>query len=281
MPGAWRIAFDAAYGQVRSSHVATCPDVAPECATTPIPPHEHHVTVGLTHSEIGAEYGIRSGMELHLRLPYDVKAERVRYTTLTGAQFVPPYGDIHHRTETLRGIGDPSLMLERTAGDSWIVGAGLSFPAGKTYPDPIAAGRLGITHEHLEFGAGTVQPRISAQWSNLRWFARGEAAITAYESSRGYRAPSTLLFSGGPSLRISTVTIDPRLEGQFQTRAYWHGAPDEDSGYRTAGIRVQVSIPAGRATVAPSVWHELASHASSGESFHQGTTWALAVVLSF
>lgn len=266
---------------MRSSHVATCPDVAPECATIFIPPHEHHVTVGLTHYELGAEYGIRGGMELHLRMPYDVKAERVRYTTLTGAPFVPPYGDIHHRTETLRGIGDPSLMLERTAGASWIFGAGFSFPAGKTFPDPIEAGRLGIKHEHIELGAGTVQPRLAAQWTNLRWFARAEATVTAYQSGRGYRAPSTLLFSGGPSLHWSRVSIDPRLEGQFQTRARWHGVADEDSGYRTAGIRLQLSIPAGSAAIAPSVYRQLASRASSGESFHQGTTWALAIVRNF
>ena len=81
--------------------------MAPECATTFIPPHKHVVTLGLTHLELNASYGLGHGTKFTLRMPYDVKAMHVRYTTLTGEPFVPPYGDIHHRTETLVGPATP------------------------------------------------------------------------------------------------------------------------------------------------------------------------------
>ena len=56
------MSLDVAHGVFDTSHVAECPDVAPECATTFIPPHQHHVTLGLTHTELMAEYGARSAV---------------------------------------------------------------------------------------------------------------------------------------------------------------------------------------------------------------------------
>jgi len=94
--------LDTAHGAFNTTHVAECPDVAPECATETIPPHLHKVRLGVTHYEVSADYGLRNNMQLSLRLPYDIKAQRVHYATLSGAPYVPPYGDIHHRTETLR-----------------------------------------------------------------------------------------------------------------------------------------------------------------------------------
>ena len=143
------------------------------------------VALGLTHTDLTAEYGVRDGMELTLRLPYDVKAMTVRYTTLDGAPFTPPYGDIHHRTETLRGISDPSLDLDVAAGDAWIVALGTTLPAGHIVPDPIVLGREGKTHEHIQFGSGTFEPRLAAQWHRDRWFARAETKLSLYENREG------------------------------------------------------------------------------------------------
>ncbi len=165
-------------------------------------------------------------MELSLRLPYDVKAMKVRYTTLDGAPFTPPYGDIHHRTETLRGLSDPSLDLDVAAGDQWTLALGTTLPAGHIVPDPIVLGREGKTHEHIQFGR---------------------------------------------------VTIDPRLNGQFQTLGRWSGVVDEGTGFRNGGARLQVSMPLGSMVVAPSVYRELWTHGSADQTFRQRTTWALSL----
>jgi len=271
------VSLDVAHGTFLTSHVAECPDVAPECATTFIPPHEHHVSLGLTHTELTAEYGVRANAELALRLPYDVKAMTVHYTTLDGAPFTPPYGDIHHRTETLRGISDASLDLQVAAGDDWILAAGTTLPFGHIVPDPIVLGREGKTHEHIQFGSGTFEPRLAAQWHRNNFFARAEAKLSLYENREGYRAPTTLVWSAGPSFRAGRITIDPRLNGQFQTLGRWSGEVDEGTGFRNGGARLQVSMPFGSVVVAPSVYRELWTHGSADQTFRQGTTWALSL----
>ena len=50
-----------AYGTSQTSHVASCPDVAPECATTPIPDHRHEASLDLFHTELGVDYGATDG----------------------------------------------------------------------------------------------------------------------------------------------------------------------------------------------------------------------------
>jgi hypothetical protein len=271
-------------GGFETSHVAECPEVAPECATTFIPPHEHHVTLNLTHTELTADYGLRPNAQFSLRLPYDVKQMRVRYTTLEGAPFVPPYGDIHHRSETLRGISDPSLAIEWSMGDRWQASAGTSLPLGHIEPDPIVLGEEGKTHEHIQFGSGTFEPQLGLQWTHpgrVSLFARADAILSLYENREGFRAPTTLLWSVGPSLHAGRVSIDPRFTGQHQTIGRWSGQVDEGSGFTNGGLRLQVSLPFGRTVVAPGVYRELFSHGANGETFRQRTTFSLAVVRTF
>lgn len=220
-------------------------------------------------------------MQLSLRLPYDVKAMRVRYTTLDNAPFTPPYGDIHHRTETLRGISDPSLTLEYSPRENWVVGFGTTMPFGHIEPDPIALGEGGKKHEHIQFGSGTFEPILSAQFANDRFVARGEAKLSLYENREGFRAPSTFVWSIGPTFRAGAFSIDPRLNGQRQTIGRWSGEADEGSGFDNGGVRLQLSMPAGAFTIAPSVYRELWSRGLEDETFRQGTTWGVAIIRTF
>lgn len=71
--------------------MATCPDIAPiECSQQVIPDHRHVVRLTLYHSELTAGYGLSATILLLARLPYDVKDQRVRYTTLDGQPFARP-----------------------------------------------------------------------------------------------------------------------------------------------------------------------------------------------
>jgi hypothetical protein len=246
-----------------------------------IPPHEHHVKLGLTHYDLTADYGLRDNLQLSLRLPYDVKAMRVRYTTLDGAPFVPPYGDIHHRTETLSGISDPSLSLELSPHEHWLIGVGTSLPFGHIEPDPVALGAAGIKHEHIQFGSGTFQPIISTQYANTRFVARAEAKLGLYENREGFRAPTTFVWSLGPTFQAGRVSINPRLNGQHQTIGRWSGEVDEGTGFDNGGIQLQFSMPIGSVVVAPSVYRELWSHGFHDETFRQGTTWGIALIKTF
>lgn len=277
-PGHWRISFDAAMATLDTRHIAECPDVAPECAVLFIPPHEHRVRLQLTHYELEAAFGLRRNMQLSLRVPYDVKDMRVRYTTLTGEPFTPPYGDIHHRTERLTGISDPSMMLDITPHADWMFGIGTTFPIGHVEPDPVELGRRGIAHQHIQFGSGTFEPKLSAQWTHRAFSARAEARLSLYENREGFRAPTILAWSLGPTIRAGRIAIDPRLTGQYQSIGRWHGEIDEGSGFHNGGIRVQLSMPWRSIVIAPGVHRELWNRSlQNEETFHQPWTYSLMI----
>lgn len=267
-----------ARGTFDTSHVASCPDVAPECATTFIPDHEHHVRLTLTHAELNAAYGLRDGVALALRLPYDIKDQRVRYTTLDGAPFTPPYGDIHHRTERLDGVSDGALLLQWQPSPHWRFGLGTTLPLGHTVADPIALGREGLKHEHLQFGSGVFAPELEIAWMRAPMFASVQATIPVTTNDEGFRAAKNFRWSAGPTYRNVTL----QLAGQYQTIGRWNGEADEGTGFVNGGARLQYTLPSLRGiAVTPSVYRELYSRGFNDETFSQGTTFGLSFTRRF
>ena len=264
--------------------MATCPDVAPECGSIEIVDHEHHVAQSITRSEIAVQYGLRPRTQLTLRVPWDRRDVDVRYATLTGAPFAPPYGDIHHRSESLHGFSDASLTAEWLLRPNWILGGGATLPIGRIEPNPIELGRRGVEHQHLQFGSGTFQPKLSVQWlrpARVAWSARGEVRASFYENREGYRAPTTIVWSVGPSWPVRRTTVDLQLNGQHQSLGRWDGEIDEGTGFRNGGLRATVAVPAAAFTIQPAVYRELWSQGMHDETFRQRTTWSLALSRAF
>jgi hypothetical protein len=260
--------------------VATCPDVAPECAVAIIPPHLHRVRLNLFRTDLSVGYGLSPSLLLSARLPYEIKAQHVGYRTLDGQPYDPPYGDIHHRTETLRGVGDGELGIAFPLGRDWIAGAGVTLPFGRTEPDPIELGRRGIEHEHIQFGSGTFDPRLSLQWSRslgrLRLGASVDARIPLYENEHGFKAPSTARWSIGPSLPIGTTGLAAQLAGQYQSIGKWNGETDEGTGFHNGGVFLRATFLVAKGwRVTPGVYREVYSDSLSEESFRQGTTYSI------
>ncbi|HEY2090810.1 MAG TPA: hypothetical protein VGJ81_02890 [Thermoanaerobaculia bacterium] len=257
-----------------------------------IPDHEHHVRLALFHAEVDAAYGVRDGVGVSLRLPYDVKDQHVRYTTLDGQPFIPPYGDIHHRTETLYGKSDADLLLlwaPATPGASrWRFGFGTTLPLGHTVPDPVRLGLEGKTHEHLQFGSGVYAPEAEIAWSRPFRTAIAsvllQATVPLTTNEHGFRAPKNFRWTAGPSFAAGRGTIGLSAAGQYQTIGRWHGALDEGTGFSNGGLRLQLAYPLLGTTVTSSVYRELYSHglnASEDETFSQGTTFALTISRAF
>ena len=288
-PGKWSITASFAEGTFNTSHVASCPDVAPvECAVAPIPDHEHHVRLRLFHTDLIAAYGVRQNLAVSLRLPYDVKDQHVRYTTLDGAQFVPPYGDIHHRTETLTGISDGDVLVlwaPSTSGASrWRFGFGATLPLGRTVADPVRLGLEGKKHEHLQFGIGIPAPEVELAWNRSIASALIQATVPIGTNSRGFRPPKNIRWSVGPTFTMRGIAAGISAAGQYQTIGRWHGAVDEGTGFSNGGLRVYASFPFRSATITPSVYREVSSHGLNTiehETFSQGTTLALSVNRTF
>jgi hypothetical protein len=225
---------------------------------------------------------------LSLRIPYDNKAQRVRYETLDGQPYVPPYGDIHHRTETLRGIGDGQLTTLFPLGP-FQVGAGLSLPLGKTVPNPIVLGREGKKHEHIQFGTGTVDPLLSLLWTQavpklggLAVSAAADAQIPLYQNSQGFHAPTTVRWAVGPSLPLGTNGIALQYAGQYQSIGRWDGEKDEGSGFHNGGVFLRATfLPWRGFQVSPGIYRKIYSRSLSTETFWQGTTYSLTLTRFF
>ncbi len=254
----WQISLGAAYGEFRTSHIAECPDVAPECAVAIIPPHEHRARLGLYRGDLSVGYGVKAGLLLSLRVPYEVKDQRIDYRTLEGEPFDPPYGDIHHRTERLDGFGDGELGLSLVPARDFLVGAGITLPFGRTEEDPIDLGRRGLKHEHIQFGSGTVDPTLAVQWSRpfgrLSLAASANARIPLYENRHGFQAPITVRWSLGPKVVVAgagclrplfrPVPVDRKVERRSRRG---NGLPQRRS--RSAELlpsRARVEAHAGR-----------------------------------
>ena len=266
--------------------MATCPDIAPECGSIDIPPHRHVISLDLFHTDLSVGYGLSENLLLLVRVPYDVKDQKVSYRTLEGDPYVPPYGDIHHRTENLRGIGDGEIALAFALGRDWTAGAGVTLPLGHTEPDPIDLGRRGLKHEHIQFGSGTFDPTFSLQWSRpfgkLRLGASADARIPLYENDHGFKPPATVRWSVGPSLPIGSTGLSAQLAGQYQAIGKWNGEQDEGTGFHNGGAFLRASFllaPGWRVT--PGVYREIYSHSLSDESFRQGTTYSLVLTRFF
>jgi hypothetical protein len=253
-----------------------------------IPPHRHVIRLNLYHAELFAGYGVGAGSQVSLRIPYDVKDQRVRYTTLDGAPFVPPYGDIHHRTETLWGVSDadllywkePSFLQGATSGLA--VALGTSLPIGKTVPDPVRLGLEGKKHEHLQFGSGTFDPRIVVSaYQRAGRVLIGEAVdarLPVYQSPGGYRPPVNVQWGFGPSLPLGRWSLSLQYSGQYQSVGKWHGVEDEGTGFVSGGGILRATLLATpKTTLFAGIYGELFSRGSSGQTFHQGISLSLGV----
>jgi hypothetical protein len=287
------VTLSLAEGRFDTSHIATCPDVAPaECAVEPIPPHRHVIRLNLYYADLFAAYGLGANSQVSLRVPYDVKDQHVRYATLDGSPFVPPYGDIHHRTETLWGVSDADLLywkvpaLLQGAASGVTIAIGTTLPIGKTVPDPVRLGLEGKKHEHLQFGSGTFDPKlvVSAYQRSGR-FLIGEAVearLPVYESPGGYRPPINLQWGLGPSALLGRWSVSLQYLGQYQTVGKWHGLEDEGTGFVSGGgILRGTYLATPKLTLFAGVYQEIFSHGSSGQTFHQGTTVSFGITRIF
>ena len=158
-------------------------------------PYWHRQRVLFTEASVTVERGIRPNLALELNAPVRLVRSRIRYEDLGGQPFRPIPPDTHHRNETLTGVSDPRAFVHFGAvAGMWSVGArvGASVPIGRTEPNPFELGRLGLPHQHIQFGTGTWDPIASAEVGRaLRAFQLQAGAYSRFsldENTHGYRA---------------------------------------------------------------------------------------------
>jgi hypothetical protein len=225
---------------MKSSHVESCPDIGPWCQTQvpPPPSYEHHLqnyAYGLT---LDARYGILPWLTVGTTVPYRFVTTFVHYTDLDGNPYVPVPPDTHHRNETVNGFGDPTVVLE--AGQAvgrlgYSLRLGAMLPFGRTLDaDPFELGRLGIPHEHIQFGAGTVRPvlgtAVGYDFGLVGLDASLFGTLSVATNSIGYRPGQRI----DGSLRVSSALGLPRVrfgvggEVLHESTETWQGLQQEE-----------------------------------------------------
>jgi hypothetical protein len=217
-------------------HEAGCADPT-NCSETPAQPiFFHDQRLYPLELRLTGEYGLDETFGVELQLPLRTITTTIEYKTPEGAPYEPLDPGVHHRNETLVGIGDPWLLLRAggMAGDWWLAARpGVSLPLGRTEEDPFALGDQGLRHQHIQFGSGTFDPVGVLEASNtagaidLDFFAQGQASL--YENQHGYRAPWRVY--GGASIGTELagdLSGSLGLEAFHEAAERWQGVAKQD-----------------------------------------------------
>lgn len=234
------------------SHVADCPDLGPQCfdLVGPAPvPYNHRIDQVMAETVLDASLGLTDWLALEARWSLRVADVNPSYSELDGSEKSVP-DDIHHHNETLVDITDPWLLARVAAqsGDfSSHARLGLSFPIGRTEPNPYALGRQGRSHQHLQAGAGTFVPivgfGVAYAISPVTISLGGVGFFSAAENANGFRAPVRLYGSHRVSVAVAEVGLVPFVEGivAHEGEEYWDGAP----GLEGSNVRTEVYLGGG------------------------------------
>jgi len=222
-------------------------------------PNEHIVSLDWFRTELQAAWSFAEDWDAELAVPYDVKRVRARYELPDGTDYDNPVAGIHHRDETLEGLADLRLLFSRRwsgvvfDADTLRVGAGFTIPTGRIEENPYELAALGIKHQHIQFGNGTVDPlaRVDYAVALGRWSLAGAFSmqVPLYENRHEYLGAELYEASvAGRWSPFDALTLGVSYAVLYQSRGYWDGEADENSGYvlqavsAMAAVRVSTSV---------------------------------------
>ncbi|MDB4960121.1 MAG: hypothetical protein JWP01_120 [Myxococcales bacterium] len=200
----------------------------------------HDQNLVISEARLAIDIGLTRRFGVSMMVPARFVATSIRYLDTGGAEVELVRPGIHHRNERVTGLGDP-LVLGSFAGHlaGWrlTARAGMSLPLGRTEENPFVLGDVGLAHQHIQLGTGTVNPVFAAEAARSAGAWRfGVFALTqqvVYENAKGYQAGDR--YAAGLALRRR---MGPRwslrtgLDVQAETAERWDGIVHTDDGNR-------------------------------------------------
>jgi len=273
-------------------HIESCPDIGPDCfGPSPPQPYWHHVREVVSESAFDASYAITSSFAIDTRWAIRIVDVKPTYAELDGAP-KSVTNDIHHHKETLGGVTDPWLLARIVAAKAGFVSIarfGLSFPLGKTIPDPYELTREGKWHEHVQVGAGTFIPIVdfglAYTIAPVTMSLSGTGLFNWYANSKGYQAPARFYLSHRVAVGFLHDVLKPFAEVSLahEGEEYWHGAV----GAEGSNIRTEIYVGGGVGWQFYERWSLEASASgrvaslTSAPTFASAGTFSLALTTSF
>lgn len=203
--GAIRAGLSVTGTTVHVVHAAGCENLD-DCDELPVQPaHLHDQRLYPLELRLSGEYALSDAFGIDVQLPFRLVSTSVEYTTPDGDPYEPLDEGVHHRNETIAGLGDPWLLFR--AGEIverfWLAArVGVSLPLGHTEENPFELGDRGLRHQHIQFGSGTFDPvavlEAARSFDGLELQAFVQGLLPLYENGHGYHAPFRVY--GGSSL---------------------------------------------------------------------------------
>lgn len=264
-------------------------------AVVPVPLYRHEVSLNYMRVELGLQYTLADGWDVIGRIPWEQKRQDAGIAltdTATAEERAAMQRDIdlHHRSVTLRGIGDVMLLGRRRwpgvwrEGDALTVSGGATLPTGRTIENPYHLGEQGIQHLHIQFGTGTVDPLLETSY-HAPISDRVSAGVYLagrfpfHENKRTYRAPRDATLGAHISHRTTDRT-QLRLEGAVfaQGYGYWAGEQDENTGLVATSITGGATWQLSTISLSADVRYPLSQRTlTEGDAFTQGPTVVISV----
>lgn len=196
--------------------------------------------------------GLRPNLGLEVQVPIRVARDRVHYLDLARGPYTPPNPGLHHRNETLVGVADPQVVLHLGhQGTRWSVAgrAGVAVPLGRTEPNPFELGRLGLWHQHIQFGTGTWDPilglAVGRTVGGFESQLNGVARLAVAENEHGYRAGDRYSVWLGARHRLGDAwSADAGLNLAREQPETWAGRIEEEGNLGRTDLFL--SLGAGR-----------------------------------
>jgi hypothetical protein len=257
-------------------HEAGCANPA-TCAEVPAQPRFlHDQDISPAELRAVAEIGLTRRVGLELQVPFRITRTTVQYRDLAGQPYRPLDPEVHHRNETLAGIGDPWLLGRwgrSLAGLAVTTRAGVAIPLGSTEEDPFALGARGQRHQHIQLGSGTFDPLLMLDLSRtvgpIDLSAYGQAQLSLYENSKGFRAGNRY-FGGvqGGAMVAAKVTASLGLDLVTERPERWSGTIQQDGNLGRSELLggVTLSRPFGRTIASLIVRFPLNRHIAAGDA---------------
>jgi hypothetical protein len=185
-----------------TGHEEHCPDInGPGCAAQPSPAQWHSLKLFFSEVRLTANYGLLDWLSADLMWSLRIVGIWFQLQDLERRPIDSPYGEeIHHRTETLVGLSDPWLSLRATQKwERWALAVrlGVTLPVGATVENPFRLGREGQSHQHIQFGTGTVDPfseiELQSQLGRFTLSAWMLSRVPLYRNSHGYQGSPMVL----------------------------------------------------------------------------------------
>ena len=118
IPGELAVAVNLSGTTMRVLHSEHCPDIGPICEQRAEPPQLHDQGITVAELRPILSLGLTRVFGLELQVPVRMAHTTIIFRRLDGTAFTPDYENIHHRNETLVGLGDPWISA-RAAWPAW------------------------------------------------------------------------------------------------------------------------------------------------------------------